>query len=73
MYYVPGFGMAPAGSQITINAYGAHTNPKVYPNPLAFDPNRFSAENVLKRHKFSFIPFSAGPRNCIGSLFNLIV
>lgn len=61
--------MAPAGSQIAINAYGVHMNPKVYPNPLEFDPNRFSAENVLKRHKLSFIPFSAGPRNCIGNLF----
>lgn len=64
--------MAPAGSQITINAYGTHTNPKVYPNPLAFDPDRFSAENVTQRHKVSFIPFSTGPRNCIGKPISFI-
>jgi cytochrome P450 len=39
-------------------------NPEYYPNPQNFDPSRF--EKMDGKHPFAFIPFSAGPRNCIG-------
>lgn len=56
----------PAGETITLCLAGLHMNPKVYPNPQKFDPDRFSAENMLNQDSYTYIPFSGGPRNCIG-------
>uniref|UniRef100_A0A8D8LUU7 Cytochrome P450 4C1 n=1 Tax=Cacopsylla melanoneura TaxID=428564 RepID=A0A8D8LUU7_9HEMI len=62
----------PAQSNIAIVTYWLHRNPESFPDPEKFDPERFSKENSAERHPFAYIPFSAGPRNCIGQRFALM-
>lgn len=64
--------LVPKGVHIAINLYMVHRDPAQWPNPDVYDPSRFLLENTTKRHSFSFIPFSAGSRNCIGQRFALL-
>ncbi|ERE82886.1 cytochrome P450 4A12-like isoform 1 [Cricetulus griseus] len=57
----------PKGFLITLSLYGLHHNPRVWPNPEVFDPSRFAPDAA--RHKYAFLPFSGGRRNCIGKQF----
>ncbi|XP_050435227.1 cytochrome P450 4C1-like isoform X2 [Adelges cooleyi] len=59
----------PAGSVVGIIIYLLHRDESMYPNPEAFNPDRFLPEHCNDRHPFGYIPFSAGPRNCIGQKF----
>ncbi|XP_076114096.1 cytochrome P450 3A13-like isoform X1 [Mytilus galloprovincialis] len=59
----------PKGTEIQFPIYAIHRNKDNFPNPEKFDPNRFSKENVSKRHPMSFIPFGAGPRDCFGQSY----
>lgn len=56
----------PAGATISMHIYSLHRNEEVFPDPLTFKPERFESDQVTERHPFAFVPFSAGPRNCIG-------
>jgi cytochrome P450 len=61
--------VVPVGSTAVVLPYFLHRDPAVFPNPEEFIPERFSREAETARSPFAYIPFSAGPRNCIGKLF----
>ncbi|XP_040280430.1 cytochrome P450 4F22 isoform X1 [Bufo bufo] len=59
----------PKGNISLISIYGTHHNPAVWPNPEVYDPYRFDPSSTDQRSSHAFVPFSAGPRNCIGQNF----
>ena len=61
--------LIPKNTQIGIFTYVIHHHPDVWENPEEFDPLRFHPSNAEKRHPYAYVPFSAGPRNCIGQYF----
>lgn len=55
------------GVDLLIPTIGFHHDPKYFPNPENFDPERFSAENIDRIVPGSYLPFGEGPRFCIGN------
>ncbi|KAL3841597.1 hypothetical protein ACJMK2_019714 [Sinanodonta woodiana] len=62
----------PKGLDVTIPTYSLHMDPEFWPDPHKFDPERFSPENKDRINPFTFLPFGAGPRNCIGQRLALL-
>lgn len=59
----------PAGTEIYISPYFIQRHPDLWEAPDRFNPDRFDADHLQDRHRLTMLPFSAGPRNCIGEYF----
>ena len=56
----------PKKSMILISPYVTQHDPRFFPDPERFDPERFTPEEEAKRHRFTYFPFAAGNRKCVG-------
>jgi cytochrome P450 len=62
----------PAGTTVLASQYTTHRDARFYPDPLRFDPERFTPEAKSARPRFSYFPFGMGPRQCIGESFAMM-
>jgi cytochrome P450 len=62
-YFLPG------KTTVLISQFITHRDPRYFPDPLRFDPNRFTPDAKSRRAKFTYFPFGAGVRQCIGESF----
>jgi cytochrome P450 len=59
----------PAGAHLFFSQYIMSRTPEYFPDPLRFDPDRFTPEAKAARPKFTYFPFGGGSRQCIGESF----
>lgn len=62
----------PANSNIVLLIYAAGRDPDYFDQPDIFNPERFYSESPDNINPFAYVPFSAGPRNCIGQKFAML-
>ena len=66
---LPSGPVLPPGAWVFVSPWSLHRNPRWFPDPHRFDPERFSEEAQRTRPPFSYIPFGAGGRRCLGESF----
>jgi cytochrome P450 len=59
----------PAGAHVFFSQYIMSRTAEYFPDPLRFDPDRFTPEAKAARPKFTYFPFGGGSRQCIGESF----
>lgn len=67
--YPIGAYVVPAGAIVLMSPWVMHHDPRFFPEPFKFDPERWTPEAKESRPKFSYFPFGGGPRVCIGEQF----
>ena len=60
------------GSMVIVYVYGAHHAPRYWEDPENFDTTRFTKANDKLRVPFTYLPFGAGPRGCIGGNYAML-
>ncbi|XP_012536641.1 cytochrome P450 4g15 [Monomorium pharaonis] len=69
---VTGDYVIPKSTTIIIGQFVTHRLEKYYTNPLVFNPDNFLPEKMQQRHHYAYIPFSAGPRSCVGRKYAVL-
>ncbi|XP_055607198.1 cytochrome P450 4g15-like [Uranotaenia lowii] len=64
--------VVPSGTTVVIGTFKLHRREDIYPNPEVFNPDNFLPEKTSNRHYYSYIPFSAGPRSCVGRKYAML-
>lgn len=64
--------IVPAGCTVVVATIKLHRQPNIYPNPDVFNPDNFLPEKTANRHYYAFVPFSAGPRSCVGRKYAML-
>jgi len=62
----------PKGSQLLLSQWIVHRDSRFFPDPEAFDPDRWLPERAKSLPKFAYFPFGGGPRVCIGNHFAMM-
>ncbi|KAJ8953896.1 hypothetical protein NQ318_019136 [Aromia moschata] len=60
------------GTALFLPTFSIHRDPRYFPHPERFDPERFNDENKKNINPYTYFPFGVGPRTCIGSRFALL-
>uniref|UniRef100_A0A669BV39 unspecific monooxygenase n=1 Tax=Oreochromis niloticus TaxID=8128 RepID=A0A669BV39_ORENI len=63
----------PKGMLVMVPVYALHRDPELWPEPEEFKPDRFSKENKQNINPYTYLPFGAGPRSCMGTRFALMM
>jgi cytochrome P450 len=64
--------LIPKGAQVLLTQWVVHRDPRWFPNPEGFDPDRWLPERARDLPRFAYFPFGGGPRVCIGNHFALM-
>lgn len=62
----------PQGAQLLMSQWVVHRDPRWFPNPEGFDPDRWTPERAKALPRFAYFPFGGGPRTCIGNHFAMM-
>uniref|UniRef100_A0A8C6LD53 unspecific monooxygenase n=1 Tax=Nothobranchius furzeri TaxID=105023 RepID=A0A8C6LD53_NOTFU len=65
--------LIPKDMVVLVPTWPIHRDPELWPEPEKFKPERFSKANKEKIDPYTYMPFGAGPRNCIGMRFALVM